>query len=160
MTSRWRIGDLGRFKSEKDDRPSFEVLGPSEDKSCIKIWYSRKNCPTLIPLRTFKQDCVNYWRLLQPLNHGLKPKEALVLEDNLKSLSSEFLRLDEFRGQVLYLKAFGAEAHIRSVRSDYVSLHVGDHLLILPGQFVKEISYKSRSYWDSIGFDLMGEADT
>lgn len=55
----WKIGDLGRFRAEDASQPRFEVTAAS--KEGVTVWYAGATQTQVIPLRTFKYDCVRFW---------------------------------------------------------------------------------------------------
>ncbi len=70
----WKIGDLGRFRTEDESRPRFEVVAAS--KEGVTVWYAGATQTQLIPLRTFKYDCVRYWA-----NKSNRPISELATPD-------------------------------------------------------------------------------
>lgn len=153
----WQKGDLGRFKSEDASQPRFEVLGMSEDRSVVHVWYNAEPKSSTIPFATFKADCVNWWATpaeIPPMPAWIRPGTTFsfdghvvkaILPERLSAPSARArfhrndLEEDIFSGSVGYApfpkseraerrhERFQGELTIRSIRKDFASCMVGKH---------------------------------
>jgi len=124
---------------ESDDRPHFEAVSAS--KHGVEVWYHHKKALEVIPLSTFKRDCVNHWKVAFPLV-PLKRGERRVLKEDLPELalkkgspfsgiSRKSLALSDFE------RVFPANFKVRSVCVDYASILFDEgSFFILPANLV------------------------
>lgn len=154
---KWRIGDLGRFRSEDARRPRFEVINAS--KAGVTVWYGGETKSRVIPLKTFKRDCVNWWdcKAINPdalpkwfkpgVRFSLHGRGALIQATvrDTKNLAQTFHTVD----------VRNSELKLRRIRFNFAScLAVGEAALIMVDlQDVLRYGYRRLSRWDKLKED-------
>lgn len=119
----WKIGDLGRFRTEDSSRPRFEVVAASKDG--VTVWYGGATTTQVIPLRTFKYDCVRFWvPPSRPITERDKP-EWLVpgVEYTLLQRNKQVQAVWNELGLKAYhtISVGGHPLTLRQIRADYTS---------------------------------------
>lgn len=124
---RWKRGDLGRFKTEDDKSPRFEVVGVTKDKTHVAVWYGGRTAMDHIPLVTFKKDCVNWWVTATTKDppEWIKERQMVTLSAQKGGLWVTQAQIPEGRYQKLrshqQVDLQDACVMIRSVRRDFTS---------------------------------------
>lgn len=178
--SKWKVGDLGRFRMEDPKRPRFEVIGATKDKESIKVWYGGTKDLQAIPLATFRQDCTNLWELpdtllARPL--WLKeggtfefPRDFAFQEPAVRSPSPRrepftqvpLVGFERIRGtrveppslDVIMVRVGGQQLAIRSLRRDYASVLTKEGVLVLvPVDFIAKHGMQRITRWQRLMSD-------
>lgn len=124
---RWNRGDLGRFKTEDDKSPRFEVVSVTKDKSHVVVWYGGQTTRAHIPIKTFRKDCVNWWvtATAKAPPEWIKEGQMVTLSAQKGGLWVTQAQIPEGRYQKLrshqQVDLQDANVVIRSVRRDFTS---------------------------------------
>lgn len=154
---KWRIGDLGRYRAEDRKRPRFEVINAS--KEGITVWYGGERKPRLIPLKTFKQDCVNWWDC-QAINRDALPKWfSPGVRFSLHGRGGSVVQAT-VHDTKNYAKTYhtidvrNAELELRRVRFNFAScLANGETLVLVDLKDVLRYGFRRQTRWDKLQED-------
>lgn len=161
----WKTGDLGRFTSESDAKPRFEVLGLTEDRSAVQVWYGGQAEATSVPKATFKRDCVNTW----VIKEAIPPRPAWLKEGaEFEFPQNAFVgvRQAEIRNQdgrvshATNVDLRGRKLQIRRIRWDYASCFALEEKLVVlvPLPIIVRQGFKRMTRWEVIDDTLTAEA--
>lgn len=165
MTTPWKIGDIGRFSAESPKRPRFELVGLTDDKKSVRIWYGGQTEPTTILVATFRKDCVKTWELLEvvpPRPDWLQEKAEFEFPQNAYVSVKQAEILDRYgnRTHATSISLRGEKITIRSIRLDYASCFVPSSkvLALVPLVSIIKHGVQRRTRWDAVEENL-AEAD-
>jgi hypothetical protein len=156
----WKVGDLGRFQMEGNKHPRFEVLG--ENPGGAIIWYAGDARPQVVPLSTFKDQCVNHWVIdvVPTIPQWIKPNVIFNLDDRAARVLQAEVTVQYSRTlQVVDLR--GKNLKVRHIRLDHVSclLEIERQLVFIPLKAVIEYGYAVRTSLDVLLSDEFEEPD-
>lgn len=161
MTTRWKIGDIGRFSAESPRRPRFELVGLTPDQKSVLIWYGGQAEPTSILLDTFRKDCVKTWELLEvvpPRPPWLREKAEFEFPQNAYVSVKQAEIVDRYgqRTHATSISLRGAKLIIRSIRLDYASCFVPSSkvLALVPLVLIIKHGVQRRTRWDAVEENL------
>jgi hypothetical protein len=155
---KWRAGDLGRFYTESPKKPRFEVLRGIKGEG-VEVWYGGSPKPTLIPLDTFRSDCIRAWQWEAVDPPGwLRPGVVMLLDNRTKPLyQAEVARKRWGSGTIertshLSVETKGQTFLVRSIRHDHVSCLVTPLgvLALIPIKTITVHGFRSMTAWDKI----------
>lgn len=118
----WKAGDLGRFKTESDKRPRFEVLGKHPSKG-VAVWYGGDEKPTFIPLDTFTEKSVKHWviQLIPALPSWIRPGVAFKIHDKASAhLTQAEIRI-RYNLETTKVNVYEHALTLRRIQYDYAS---------------------------------------
>jgi len=156
---KWRIGDLGRFRSEYARQPRFELIDAKREG--VTIWYGGEREHSVIPLATFRRDCVNWWDC-QAVNHAalpnwFKPGARFHLTGRVGKRLIQAVFPDQ-RNSTKTFKTIdiqGSELEVRRTRFDYAScLALKGGVLVMIGlRDIIGYGYRRQTRWDLLQED-------
>jgi ribosomal protein S8E len=162
MTTPWKIGDLGRFSAESSKRPRFELLGRTDDKKSVRIWYGGQTEQTTILVDTFLKDCVKTWELLEIVPARppwLREKAEFEFPQNAYVSVKQAEIIDPRYGHRTHATSIslrGEKVTIRSIRLDYASCFVPSSkvLALVPLVLIIKHGVQRRTRWDVVEDNL------
>ena len=161
----WKAGDLGRFRAESVKRPRFEVIDRSADKASIIVWYGGSDKTTLVPIATFRRDCVKDWVLAE-----IVPPRPSWLQENAEFefpqnayVSIRQAEVQDIRTrQTTHAQSVdvrGEKLQIRRIRNDYAScMLIRTGILVMtPLTVIIQKGLQRRTRWDIVEENLVAE---
>jgi hypothetical protein len=181
----WKVGQLGRFKTESSRFPRFELIGVDKARRLVRVWYNLEKKPTMIPVDTFKKDCVHWWEMakinytvpdwvkkgalfqIESFEHEaclqwLKPDRKMVIITPENVLLNEQIKrllgspFDDFSPNTV--TPAKQTFQIRSVCFDHTSCAIqgSGELLMIPLRVVSEAGVRRRTVWSRLADDFLG----
>lgn len=162
MTTPWKVGDIGRFAAESPKRPRFELVGLTDDRRSVQIWYGGQAAPTTILVDTFRKDCVKTWELLEivpPRPAWLREHAEFEFPQNAYVSVKQAEIIDPKYGHRTHATSVslrGEKVAIRSIRQDYASCFAPalKVLVLVPLVLIIKHGVQRRTRWDVVEENL------
>lgn len=152
--------------AEGPKRPRFEVVGLSDDKTEVGVWYGGLAKAQTVPRATFLKDCINLWELQEvvpPLPSWVKEGTEFEFPHNSNVTIRQVEIHDPKYKQLTHATTVtlsGQKVRIRRIRRDYTSCLVGGMLVLVPLATIAKFGMQRMTRWDRImNEDLFEEAD-
>ena len=136
------------------------------DKSGVTVWYNGEAQPTKFPLRTFKEDCVNWWKIQKvgvELPSWIGKQVLFTLDRSTPSIVTASVSSDR-RFPVNTVRSIslgGQTLKLRHQRLDYASCSLQDdspRLVFVPLWIIAKHGYHHKTYWDKLDGDILDES--
>lgn len=156
---KWRVGDFGRFCTESPKRPRFEVIRGIKGQG-IEVWYGGSRRTTIIPLDTFRSDCLPLWRwaVIDSYPDWIRPGITMTFDQSTPALYQAELKQKYSKGGTtphVAVPTQGQTFLVRTIRHDHLSALAtpSGTLALIPLVVVMKHGFQSTTVWDKIADD-------
>jgi hypothetical protein len=142
---------------EDQNRPRFELVDVRKEGA--SVWYNGELKPCLVPLLTFKRDCVNWWKIKQTPSterpKWLHKNGVFMLSADSSIIVTAEIPDTKYSRRREIADVGNHPLRIRQVQWDFLSCTDTDtgHLFIIELWYVTKHGQAYSTIWDRIGGD-------